>query len=41
MPDFSPDPLITDEDFNNWLKFYTVPAPFTALSVLISKYVFV
>jgi hypothetical protein len=39
MPDFSPCPLNTDEDVNNWLKFYTVPAPFTVLSVLISRYV--
>jgi hypothetical protein len=36
MPDFSACPLITNEDVDNWLKFYTVPAPFTVLSVFLS-----
>ena len=37
MPDFSPCPLITDEEVDNWLKYFNVPAPFTVLSVLISR----
>ena len=35
MPDFSPCPLNTDKDVENWLKFYQVSAPFTCLSTLV------
>ena len=38
MPDFSPCPINTDEDVNNWLKFYEMSSPFTVLSTLISRY---
>lgn len=34
MPDFSPTPLITDEQKENWLKFYEMEAPLVCLSVL-------
>lgn len=37
MPDFSPCPLVTDKDVNDWLKFYEVDAPFTVLSTLVSN----
>jgi len=37
MPDFSPCPLLTDEEVNNWLKFYEMSAPLTVLSVLVSR----
>ena len=37
MPDFSKVPLKTDEDVANWLKFYNMKAPFTALSFLLSE----
>ena len=36
QPEFSKTPLETDEDVNNWLRFYDVKAPLTCLSVLIS-----
>jgi len=37
MPDFSACPINSDEDVNNWLKFYEVTAPLTVLSVLVSR----
>lgn len=37
MPDFSPCPINTNEDVNNWLKFYEVSSPLTVLSVFISR----
>ncbi|XP_035213235.1 ester hydrolase C11orf54 homolog isoform X2 [Stegodyphus dumicola] len=36
MPDYSKTPLKTDEDVNNWLKFYNQPAPLVCLSTFIS-----
>jgi len=37
MPDFSACPITTDEEVNQWLKFYEINAPFTVLSTLISR----
>ena len=37
MPDFSPCPINNDEEVNKWLKFYSMSAPLTVLSVLISS----
>lgn len=34
MPDFSPTPLVTDEQKQEWLKFYDTEAPLVCLSVL-------
>lgn len=34
MPDFSPIPLVTDEQKQKWLKFYDMDAPLVCLSVL-------
>ena len=34
MPDFSPTPLITDEQKRQWLRFYEMEAPLVCLSVL-------
>lgn len=34
MPDFSPTPLITDEQKQKWLRFYDMEAPLVCLSVL-------
>jgi hypothetical protein len=34
MPDFSPTPLITDEQKEGWLRFYEMEAPLVCLSVL-------
>ncbi|KAJ4990646.1 Ester hydrolase C11orf54-like protein [Stagonosporopsis vannaccii] len=34
MPDFSPTPLITDEQKQEWLRFYDMEAPLVCLSVL-------
>merc|ERR1712018_525822 len=36
MPDFSPCPLNSSEEINNWLKFYDMPAPLVCLGHLIS-----
>ncbi|XP_046655484.1 ester hydrolase C11orf54 homolog [Daphnia pulicaria] len=36
MPDFSPCPLQTDADVNNWLHFYNATGPLINLSVFIS-----
>ncbi|XP_054168677.1 ester hydrolase C11orf54 homolog [Oppia nitens] len=33
MPDFSKTPLNTNEDVNNWLKYYTMDSPLICLSV--------
>lgn len=35
-PEFSEEPIETDEGVNNWLRFYDVKSPLTCLSVLIS-----
>jgi len=37
MPDFSPCPITTDEQVNEWLKFYEMDSPFTVLSTFISR----
>ena len=37
MPKFSETPLTTNEDVENWLKFYEVDAPFLNLSVFVSR----
>jgi hypothetical protein len=37
MPDFSACPLVGEEAVDKWLQFYTVPAPFTVLSVFVSR----
>ena len=37
MPDFSPCPINNDQEVNNWLKFYSMSAPLTVLSVFISS----
>jgi hypothetical protein len=34
MPDFSPTPLVTDEEKLNWLHYYDVDAPIVCLSVI-------
>lgn len=36
MPDFSGEPLNTDDDVNKWLKFYEVGGPFCAVGTLVS-----
>jgi len=36
MPDFSKVPLNTDEEMDNWLEFYNVPAPLVCLSEFVS-----
>ncbi|CAD5111004.1 unnamed protein product [Dimorphilus gyrociliatus] len=36
MPDFCKEPIESNEDVNNWLDFYEIPAPFTAVGWLIS-----
>ncbi|XP_059481340.1 ester hydrolase C11orf54-like [Neocloeon triangulifer] len=36
MPDFSTVPLETDDELNNWLRFYEMSAPLVALGTLIS-----
>lgn len=36
MPDFSTEPLKTDDDVNNWLRFYNMQAPLICLSTYIS-----
>ena len=36
MPDFSPCPLLSDDDVNNWLHFYDASAPLIGLSVFVS-----
>lgn len=36
MRNFSKTPLHTEEDLNNWLKFYEMPATLTALGTLIT-----
>ena len=36
MRDFSKRPLETDNDVNEWLKFYEMPAVLTAVGTLIT-----
>jgi len=37
MPDFSPCPINTDAEVNQWLKFYEMDAPLNVLSVFVSR----
>jgi hypothetical protein len=37
MPEYSSEPLKSEADVENWLKFYKMDAPFTCYSVLVSK----
>jgi len=37
MPDFSGPPLETEEQLNNWLKFYNMSTPLIALGTLVSS----
>ena len=37
MPKFSETPLESNEDVENWLKFYEMEAPFMNLSVFVSR----
>ena len=37
MPNFSETPIHTAKEFEEWLKFYDMDAPFTCLSVLVSR----
>ena len=37
MPSFSETPLTTTDDVNNWLKFFTMPAPMMFFSVFVSS----
>ena len=37
QPEFSEKPLNSNEDVNQWLRFYNMSAPLICLSVLISK----
>lgn len=37
MPDFSPCPLNSDEDLNNWLKFFDMNSPLICQSVFVSR----
>jgi len=36
MRDFSTTPIHTDEDVNNWLKFYDMPGELTAVGTLVT-----
>lgn len=36
MPDFSKTPLNTEDDLNNWLRFYSMSTPLIALGTLVS-----
>ncbi|XP_054718191.1 ester hydrolase C11orf54-like [Uloborus diversus] len=36
MPDYSEKPLNSDDDVNNWLKFFDLPAPLSCLSTFVS-----
>lgn len=37
MPEYASDPLTSDEDVENWLRFYSMDAPFTCYSVFVSR----
>lgn len=37
MDDFSKIPIHTDEDVNNWLKFFNMPAPLIALGTFVTN----
>lgn len=37
MQDFSKEPLISDEDLNNWLRFFDMSGPLTAVGTFVSK----
>ncbi|KAG8201751.1 hypothetical protein JTE90_012810 [Oedothorax gibbosus] len=37
MQDYSGIPINTEEDLNNWLKFFEFPAPLSCLSTFVSK----
>lgn len=37
MPDFSKEPIHSDDELNKWLKFYEMNAPLTTVGTFISK----
>ncbi len=37
MPEYSKTPLKSDDDVEKWLNFYEMDAPFTCLSVFLSR----
>lgn len=37
MPDFSTTPLLSDDDVNNWLRFFEMNSPLVCLSVFHSQ----
>ncbi|CAO1302734.1 unnamed protein product [Diamesa tonsa] len=37
MDDFSKTPITTEEELNNWLKFYEMPAPLIAVGTLVTN----
>lgn len=37
MDDFSTTPIHTDEDVNNWLKFFNMPAPLIAVGTFVTN----
>lgn len=37
MPDFSKTPLNSEEDLNNWLKFYNMSAPLVAVGAFVTR----
>uniref|UniRef100_A0A6B2EA11 DUF1907 domain-containing protein n=1 Tax=Phlebotomus kandelakii TaxID=1109342 RepID=A0A6B2EA11_9DIPT len=37
MQDFSKTPIYTEEELNNWLKFYNMPAPLVAVGTLVTN----
>lgn len=36
MPDFSDTPLTTEEELNNWLRFYEMETPLIAVGTFVS-----
>lgn len=36
MPEFSTEPINTDEEVEKWLHFYNMSAPLTAVGTLVS-----
>jgi hypothetical protein len=36
MPDFSTEPIYTDEEVEKWLHFYNMSAPLIAVGTLLS-----
>ena len=37
MPDFSSNPIYSEEELNKWLNFYEMSAPLVALGTLMSS----